>query len=605
MGRKDTTRCTRLIRQSAWLLAGLVLLAAIAAPRASAQGPVDIQSSGPLTNIWIGENLTCQVAHTGDTSYEFFSPGSITGSCGTSVAVNAPNGDVFGFRDSGWNPVSQSAVAGSGTSQSPYQVTTVVQANDANGAPELQLTETDSYVVGNEYYRTDMTLRNVSSSALTNLRLYHAADCYLQGSDAGYGFLDPSAGSVACTQNPNDTPPALIEQFAPLTPGSHFVEGVYSQVFSDVSSQADLPGTCDCTTQEDNGMGLNWDITSLGASQSSGTYSMISGFSASGVTNFLMGPPAALTTSAPSVGATGAGFSGSANPHGLATTALFQYGLDPKYTGGGAVVYTNSTPAQSVGSDSASHAVSASVSGLGPNTVYHVRLVATNSAGTTLGPDVTFTTGHGPTPGPPTLGRTFNLQPVSGVVLIKVHGVFIPLTEATQIPKNTVINALHGGLSVTSAVPGGSHPAHDAAAKGKGKKGKSTKTQKGTFSGAIFKISQATGGAAKGLTTLTLVESAFKGAPTYATCKAKKAADLVASAAASKTLQLLHASAKGKFSTRGRFSAATVRGTKWTIADRCDGTLTHDITDSVAVTDFVRRKSIILHAGQSYLAKKP
>ena len=68
---------------------------------------------------------------------------------------------------------------------------------------------------------------------------------------------------------------------------------------------------------------------------------------------------------------------------------LFQYGLDPKYIGGGPVVYTQSTPAQSVGSDFASHTVSASVTGLVPNALYHVRLVATNSAGTTFGPDVT------------------------------------------------------------------------------------------------------------------------------------------------------------------------------------------------------------------------
>jgi hypothetical protein len=31
--------------------------------------------------------------------------------------------------------------------------------------------------------------------------------------------------------------------------------------------------------------------------------------------------------------------------------------------------------------------------------------------------------------------------------------------------------------------------------------------------------------------------------------------------------------------------------------------LIHDITDSVMVTDFVRHKTIVLHAGQSYLAK--
>ncbi len=248
--------------------------------------------------------------------------------------------------------------------------------------------------------------------------------------------------------------------------------------------------------------------------------------------------------------------------------------------------------------------MSATVSGLVPNALYHARMVATNKNGTTFGPDITFTTGHGPTPGAPTLGKTFNISLVNGLVLIKVNGVFIPLTEATQIPKNTVINALHGTLSLITAT-GSSHPTADVAAKGKkGKKGK-TVTQKGNFGGAIFKISQVTGGASKGLTTLTLVEGAFKGAPTFAKCTAHKAGDVNASAASSKALQLLHASAKGKFRTRGRYAAATVRGTKWTIADRCDGTLTHDITDSVAVTDFVRHKTIILHAGQSYLAKKP
>ena len=102
---------------------------------------------------------------------------------------------------------------------------------------------------------------------------------------------------------------------------------------------------------------------------------------------------------------------------------------------------------------------------------------------------------------------------------------------------------------------------------------------------------------------MSLVEGAFTGAPTYATCKKHKAGDATAAALSSKTLQLLHANAKGKFTTKGKYGAATVRGTKWTTADRCDGTLVHDLTDSVAVTDFVHHKTIILHAGQSYLAK--
>ncbi len=121
-----------------------------------------------------------------------------------------------------------------------------------------------------------------------------------------------------------------------------------------------------------------------------------------------------------------------------------------------------------------------------------------------------------------------------------------------------------------------------------------------TNGGAIFKLTQAR----NGLTSLSLAEGAFQGAPSYATCKSHKAGEATA-AASSKTLQLLHASAKGKFRTKGRYSAATVRGTKWTIADRCDGTLTRDLVHSVAVTDFVRHKTIVLHAGQSYLAKAP
>jgi hypothetical protein len=192
-------------------------------------------------------------------------------------------------------------------------------------------------------------------------------------------------------------------------------------------------------------------------------------------------------------------------------------------------------------------------------------------------------------------------------VLVKVHGVFVPLTELTQIPTNTEINALKGSIKLITAINGGGHPASDAAAKGTKPKPKpKPKTQTGTFGGAVFKITQARSGAGKGLVTLALVEGAgFNGAPTYATCTKHQAADPSATAASVKTLQLLHASAKGKFRTKGKYSAATVLGTKWTVADRCDGTLTHDVTDSVSVTDFVHHKTIILHAGQSYLAKKP
>lgn len=307
-------------------------------------------------------------------------------------------------------------------------------------------------------------------------------------------------------------------------------------------------------------------------------------------------PPSSPGLAPPTVKGTGASFSAFVNPNGQATTGYFQYGLDLKYSkfGGSGANYTNSTPKQSLPADFSDHLMTANVTGLVPNALYHARLVAQNGSGTTFGPDVTFFTGKLPAPGAPTLGQTFNISPVSGLVLIKLHGVFVPLTQLRQIPKNTLINAIHGTLQIITATSG--HPASDAAAK-KGKKGK-VKTQTGRFSGAIFKISQAR----NGLATMTLIEGAVKGGPSFKKCGGK-ASD--ASAASSRTLQLLKSSAKGKFATKGKYAAATVRGTKWTTADRCNGTQVHVNSGSVAVTDFHLHKTVVLHGGQTYLAKKP
>jgi IPT/TIG domain len=303
--------------------------------------------------------------------------------------------------------------------------------------------------------------------------------------------------------------------------------------------------------------------------------------------------PPAVTGGAPTSETTGgAALGGSVNPEGTSTQAFFEYGLDLSERGPGAstTLYDQSTPPEPVGTDSNDHIVTAPLTGLLPGALYHVRLVAINSAGTTYGVDETFTTPAAAAPPSPVLGQTENASPVSGTVFFKSpSGAFVPLTGATQLPTGTQIDALHGSLQLIASV--GRH-----------------KTEHGTFGGAVFRLTQAGKGALKGFTTLSLVENAFKGAPSYALCKAPHGAgDPTATAASSRsrTLQLLKASAHGKFTTRGRYSAATVLGTKWTVADRCDGTLTHDITDSVAVNDFVHHRRIILHAGQSYLALAP
>ncbi len=296
-----------------------------------------------------------------------------------------------------------------------------------------------------------------------------------------------------------------------------------------------------------------------------------------------------MSSGAPTTQSTGgAGLSGSVNPEDLATTAFFEYGLDPSDRGPGVstTLYDQSTPVQQIGSDSSSHTVAAALTGLVPGALYHLRLVATNSAGTTFGPDQTFTTPPAPAPPPPVLGQSENAKPVSGTVFIRLpSGAFVLLTGTEKIPSGAEIDALHGSLQITTATA---------------KKGK---TQQGVFGGAVFTVTQARAGASKGLVTLAIVEGAFNGAPSYSLCTKHKAGDPTATAASTRTLQLLHASAHGKFRTKGRYSAATVLGTIWTIADRCDGTLVHDSTDSVVVNDFVHHKTIVLHPGQNYLAK--
>ena len=100
------------------------------------------------------------------------------------------------------------------------------------------------------------------------------------------------------------------------------------------------------------------------------------------------------------------------------------------------------------------------------------------------------------------------------------------------------------------------------------------------------------------------------GAPSYSTCSTGKKHDGKSERAgrsrklSPKILQTLTASDNhGSFRTKGRYSAATVRGTQWVTEDRCDGTLTKVKRGKVNVLDFHTRKTITLHAGHSFLAK--
>ena len=96
-----------------------------------------------------------------------------------------------------------------------------------------------------------------------------------------------------------------------------------------------------------------------------------------------MGLPVVTTNPATNVSNSSATLNGSLDPHGLTTSVHFQYGTTTNY-GFTAAVQTQS--------GNTFRNVSANISGLTASTTYHFRIVATNSAGTTVGGDRTFIT---------------------------------------------------------------------------------------------------------------------------------------------------------------------------------------------------------------------
>jgi len=258
-------------------IAGLAVGAMVGSDSAAAKGvfaPVPaevatvyqtITSAGPLDNIFLGVDASAQIGHTGDTSYNVYPGGTIPADYGTFVVVNdalyAPDFAGHGGTATGsigtytaFTPVSQSAVGGSGTSGDPFSVTTVVTV----GATGLTITQVDSYVIGQESYRTDVTLTNNGGGAVAAI-LYRAMDCYLGGSDSGYGLQ--TGTSVGCSVNPNNTPAGRIEQLIPLTGGNNYYQSYYGSVWAAIGTHQPFPDTCDCATLQDNGAGLSWNVS--------------------------------------------------------------------------------------------------------------------------------------------------------------------------------------------------------------------------------------------------------------------------------------------------------------------------------------------------------
>jgi hypothetical protein len=198
-----------------------------------------------------------------------------------------------------------------------------------------------------------------------------------------------------------------------------------------------------------------------------------------------------------------------------------------------------------------------------------VSSLGTNQVSVLLSPSPAQPPGPTPTPSPgpqPVLNKSVAAEAESGTVLIKVNGKFVPL-KAGVIANGSEIDVRKGRVGITTST-----------------------NEQADFYDGIFKISQS-----KALTTLTLSEK-LTGCP--------KAATSARAAAKKPKTRKLWGDGKGKFRTKGQYSAATVRGTKWLLTDTCTSTTVKVATGTVSVQDLVKKKTVIVRKGKHYTARK-
>ena len=114
-------------------------------------------------------------------------------------------------------------------------------------------------------------------------------------------------------------------------------------------------------------------------------------------------------------------------------------------------------------------------------------------------------------------------------------------------------------------------------------------SQTGLFSGGAFRVRQTHG--PRPVTQLALAGGDFS------TCPRAGAARAAAKKGPSR--RLWGRDKGGRFTTIGRSTSATVRGTRWLTEDRCAGTRVTVAEGAVSVRDWRHRRNVIVRAGHS------
>ena len=175
-------------------------------------------------------------------------------------------------------------------------------------------------------------------------------------------------------------------------------------------------------------------------------------------------------------------------------------------------------------------------------------------------------------PARPELGETVIVEPAAGRVRVRLpgQGNFVNLRSLRVIPVGSLVDARRGKALLSSV------------------RDRSGSVQQGHFSKGLFQVRQRR-------SDRYLTELVLRGE----IGRCPQGDDATASA---RSARKLWGNGNGRFRTRGRYSSGAVRGTRWLVADSCDGTLTVVRRGRVAVRDFTRDITTILEKGERYLA---
>lgn len=187
-----------------------------------------------------------------------------------------------------------------------------------------------------------------------------------------------------------------------------------------------------------------------------------------------------------------------------------------------------------------------------------------------------------PDPAPRPAAQAITVERVTGTVKVKLPGSssYVAVETLRAIPTGSTVDTTKGKARIR--VPGD----------------KPGTSQASLFYEGLFLLRRPTE-RVRGVRK-TLTELVLKGDVGPCGGSSARKAD---AAAKRKKKRRLWGDGSGSFRTKGKYSSATVRGTKWLVEDTCAGTRTIVKRGVVTVRDLVRKKDVTVRQGKSYLAR--